>query len=148
MTTASIKVGETYEVKLRSNPSTGYDWYLTHLPPELFLADADYIPSSHPGVGRPGTKAFIFVGAHAGTAHVQFEYVRPWELGSPVETKTVEITVTGTRIPIVVLYGPALQEAAATGDLAKLQELKAAGHKHLAEVKAGLDAIEAAISKK
>lgn len=87
-----LKVGETLIVRLRSNPSTGYLWYVTaKSTPLVKLVRQMEIDNTGPAVrpetgapalprlGRPVVQVFEFVAVRAGQGVLRLHYVRSWE---------------------------------------------------------------------
>lgn len=75
--------GQTLEVILDENPSTGYIWTLSKAP-ELFKAEElfklDAQPKSDtPIVGAGGKKTYRFTALKAGEEVLHIQHVRPWE---------------------------------------------------------------------
>ncbi|WP_437949534.1 DUF1842 domain-containing protein [Sorangium sp. So ce296] len=71
--------------------------------------------------------------------------------GRRVEIEKAVVTSAGQRGgPIHTLYGPAMQEAAASGDLARMKQLAAQAEQHLsqsAEIQSALAALKAEIGR-
>lgn len=95
-----LKVGETLIVRLRSNPSTGYMWYVTaKSTPLVKLVRQMEINNTGPAVrpgtgapalprlGRPVVQVFEFVAVRAGQGVLQLHYVRSWEKAAPDEER-------------------------------------------------------------
>jgi inhibitor of cysteine peptidase len=87
-----MKVGDKLEVRLKSNPSTGYMWYLHPKSTALLKlrgekhADATDQPtgqptdqSTQPAVGRPILQVFTFEPRRKGDGILLLRYVRSWE---------------------------------------------------------------------
>lgn len=76
-----VRVGEPFDIRLPSNPSTGYRWTLVDPMPLAVRADgvARYEPGAGGVAGAPGVETWSFVGAAAGSGQLRFEYRRPWE---------------------------------------------------------------------
>jgi inhibitor of cysteine peptidase len=93
----SVKVspGQTLEVVLDANPSTGYTWSVA-AEPEFLTAQGEPVFSSEAAsglVGAPGTQTLRFTVSAAGEGPLSLSYVRPWEAdAAPAQTFTVEIT--------------------------------------------------------
>ena len=87
---ASIKIGETYEWKLESNPSTGYGWQIRNVE-EGITVDSEFITKSDL-CGAPGIQVLKIKAELAGTFRLMADYARPWEHCEPLETKRLEIT--------------------------------------------------------
>lgn len=73
-------VGDTVEVRLGENPSTGYVWTFTtsdglESHGDQFIAPA----TSAPVVGAPGTRVSTFVVTGPGRQQIVGVYARPWE---------------------------------------------------------------------
>lgn len=92
-----VGVGETFEVVLDSNPTTGYSWRVevSSGSDVVELKGEDYEPDpvSEDVVGGGGKDTFTFEAAKAGAATITFEYLPPGEPDKPAETKTAKVTV-------------------------------------------------------
>jgi len=75
-----LKTGDQLEVRLKSNPSTGYMWYV-HLKstPLLKLVRQSETEATEPGVGRPIVQVFTFEARRSGEGILLLHYVRSWE---------------------------------------------------------------------
>jgi len=90
-----LKIGDTLEVRLKSNPSTGYMWYLRKESTPLLKLDhqssagtADSVP------GRPVVQVFTFDPLRAGVGTLLLHYVRSWENPDPNgERFTVHVVI-------------------------------------------------------
>lgn len=75
-----LKVGDILEVRLRSNPTTGYQWTVhVRSTPLLRLIGQSQTHAQQPGVGRPILQVFRFQAVGAGEGVLLLHYVRPWE---------------------------------------------------------------------
>jgi inhibitor of cysteine peptidase len=75
-----IKVGDTLEVRLASNPSTGYMWYVHPKSTALLkLAGQTQTDAADPGVGRPIVQVFTFQPKRAADVILLLRYARAWE---------------------------------------------------------------------
>ena len=81
----SVKVGESFDLKLRGNPTTGYLWALTRLPENFYLLSENYVPDQPIMIGSGGTYHFTFVAMKAGMGNFAFYMLRPWEPFAPIE---------------------------------------------------------------
>ena len=95
-----VQVGETFEVKLCSNPSTGFRWSEEAQisdPAVLQQEDHKFIgPESKPPPppGTPGQEMWTFKALKKGSSIIYLEYSRPWEGGEQGEwTCTVNVVV-------------------------------------------------------
>lgn len=88
---AELQVGETRELELAGNPTTGYTWALA----EPLQADSpvkveiNYEAAASPRglVGRGGVFKVRYTGVTPGTATVKLVYARPWEKGKAPHMK-------------------------------------------------------------
>ena len=95
-----VQPGETFEIKLCSNPTTGFQWS-----EEAQISDkAITIQEGHeftgpdseppPPPGTPGQEVWNFKALKEGSSTIFFEYSRPWEGGEKGEwTCTVNVIV-------------------------------------------------------
>lgn len=95
-----VQVGETFTIKLCSNPSTGFQWV-----EEAEISNAAIIkqenhefigPKSEPlpPPGTPGQEIWTFKALKEGSSTIYLEYSRPWEGGEKEEwTCTVNVVV-------------------------------------------------------
>ncbi|MFH1059075.1 MAG: protease inhibitor I42 family protein [Pseudomonadota bacterium] len=81
--TLSVGVGETVDLTLDSNPSTGFRWFLAQPPDNLVLVLETHFYQSDPDaagrVGAPGREVFRFRGVSPGSTNLTLEYARPTE---------------------------------------------------------------------
>jgi len=89
-----MKVGETFEVQLPENPTTGYRWYLrTSGGSCLELADDSFQPSGGTTCGAGGMRRWRFCAVRAGSADIEMVHRRSWEKG-PAEAFSLTIRVS------------------------------------------------------
>jgi predicted secreted protein len=75
-----IKVADMLEVRLASNPSTGYMWYVHPKSTALLkLTGQTKTDAAEPGVGRPIVQVFTFQPKRAGDVILLLRYARSWE---------------------------------------------------------------------
>jgi len=91
-------------VRLRGNPTTGYNWQLAKQPDAALtlLGDADYAPDRQTpvAIGAGGTFTFSFRAARPGAGAVQLVYRRPWEKDKPpAQTFTLTVQVVSASKP-------------------------------------------------
>ena len=94
-----MKVSDQLELRLKSNPTTGYMWYVEKdSTPLLKLHHQSQteipLPVEEPPglVGRPVFQVFTFEPRHIGTGELKLHYVRSWEPPTP-EDEQFEIRV-------------------------------------------------------
>jgi inhibitor of cysteine peptidase len=81
-----LKAGETLELRLKSNPTTGFMWYVEkESTPLLKLVHQSQTDATEPGVGRPIFQVFTFEPRRAGDGVLRLHYVRSWEKPAPDE---------------------------------------------------------------
>jgi inhibitor of cysteine peptidase len=83
-----LKVGDTLEVRLSANPTTGYMWYIEkESTPLLKLVHQTQTDTTEPGVGRPVVQDFTFEPRRSGDGVLRLHYVRSWEKPTPDEER-------------------------------------------------------------
>jgi predicted secreted protein len=81
-----VKAGESFEIKLTGNPTTGYLWALGRLPENFFLLNENYVPDQPIKVGSGGVYHFTFVAMKPKIeGNFVFYMLRPWEPFAPIE---------------------------------------------------------------
>jgi len=96
-TSVTLEKGQTLELTLPSNPSTGYSWQIASLPECLESAGESQFESEaeEDVVGAGGMETLSFTAKEAGTGRLELEYKRPWETGVEAEdTFGVDVTVS------------------------------------------------------
>ncbi|WP_185966030.1 protease inhibitor I42 family protein [Flavobacterium sp. ZT3R18] len=92
-----INKKDVLEIKLESNPTTGYSWKWIKSESNKMLdsIDAIYVPTkvSNGVVGSGGTEIFKFKANKSGIESLTFEYCRSWEQHSAVTVKKFIIKV-------------------------------------------------------
>lgn len=97
--TFTVKAGETIQVVLPGNITTGFSWAaaLTDKDASVLVQDGDaaYAEESTDAqvVGGGGTFTFNFKAEAAGQATLKLVYSQPWEKVAPEQTFEVQITV-------------------------------------------------------
>ncbi len=93
--TVQLKTGDVLEVRLNSNPTTGYEWYVhPKSTPLLKPAGQSQTQATQPGVGRPIVQIFKFKAVAKGTGVLLLHYVRSWEPPDPNEEQfSVHVTI-------------------------------------------------------
>lgn len=95
----SLVMGDSLEVRLASQPGTGYGWQVAGPLPgvlrlvekALDLGDGSQAPNAP---GASATAVLRFAPVEAGTGELRLVYVRPWEKASaPKKTYTLHIRV-------------------------------------------------------
>lgn len=92
----SLMVGETLEIRLETNPSTGYEWKVTKEPsPDVLkFAGKAQEASASPLPGSTGEQIFRYVTKGKGTTEIRLEYARPFGNGKVEQKAIVRAQVT------------------------------------------------------
>ena len=90
--TIDVTIGQTIEVRLPENPTTGFSWKLTSDGgPACVIADDEFIaPTGPPGKG--GDHTWKFKAVRPGESDIELVYRRRWE-SSAGPSKTFKIHV-------------------------------------------------------
>ena len=81
-----VTTGQTFVIKLESNPTTGYSWRLAELKTGIVeKVSNDYVPTKTEGnvVGSGGIEEWTFKAVTKGKVIITLEYARPWEKDVP-----------------------------------------------------------------
>jgi predicted secreted protein len=95
----SLRVGETMQIELNGNATTGYEWVRDEPAsldgsPLQAIKESDYRACNDPNiVGQGGAFVFRYRAAEPGTIVLHFEYRRPSEPDVVADTYTVTIWV-------------------------------------------------------
>ena len=82
--TVHLRLGDTLELRLKSNPTTGFMWYVEkESTPLLKLAHQSQTDITEPGEGRPVYQVFRFEPRRGGDGVLRLHYVRSWEKPTP-----------------------------------------------------------------
>ena len=83
-TVVVLAVGQTFEIVLPENPTTGFRWELKEAgqPACLPLGDSYEKPAAG-ALGRPGIRRWRFEAAQAGSGRIALVYRRAWEQDTP-----------------------------------------------------------------
>ena len=80
----TIKVGETFDIRVPSNPTTGHQWKVLFDNARLNLVESEYIEAEDKElVGASGEEVFSFEALKRGDTKVSLEYIRAFEPGTP-----------------------------------------------------------------
>lgn len=93
----TMKPGDTLQVVLKSNPSTGYQWEIAAMDTTILKSiDKQYIPDKAPKhtTGSGGKSIFRFTGIKKGESNLRLIYDRPFEEGvAPIKTFKMMVQV-------------------------------------------------------
>jgi inhibitor of cysteine peptidase len=96
--TYTVKAGDTIEVVIPGNPTTGYAWTSALSAKDAALIQPvgkpAYASAAKDGVvGAGGVYTFTFKAAAAGEALLKLVYSRSWESVEPLQTFSVTLTI-------------------------------------------------------
>jgi inhibitor of cysteine peptidase len=88
-----LQPGDTVEIILESNPTTGYQWMVDEWKSAMLkLGDSDFI--STPGIGSTGKQVLRFKVIAEGQTQLRLVYRRSFEVGvAPVKSFTLNMVV-------------------------------------------------------
>ncbi len=91
----TVQAGQTFDLVLTSNPSTGYRWQLVEeLDPGLLeLMDQNYIPQEPSAIGSGGVDVWTMRAVNSGDATIMLGYYPPDNDNEPAETIIFSIEV-------------------------------------------------------
>ena len=93
----TVAAGSEFDVALKSNQSTGYQWVLmdsTALGPLRFVSKGYALPREYrDNNGAGGTERWTFRAPTAGEGVVSLVYKRPWETVPPIDSARFRVTV-------------------------------------------------------
>jgi len=87
-----LTVGQTVEISLSENPTTGYRWELKTAGEPVCAARGDSFDAPPPGIGKSGTRRWRFEAVAQGTGDIELAYRRAWEQDKP-PAETFRLTV-------------------------------------------------------
>jgi inhibitor of cysteine peptidase len=95
--TVALAVGETVELRLKENPTTGYRWQMRQDGAPACRVVEDFAVPDDPAVpGRGGVHVWRIEGVRAGDGQVSLAAQRAWEAALPPTTSfAVDIRVAG-----------------------------------------------------
>lgn len=98
-TAVAARVGDTIEVLLAENPSTGYRWEVAAFDNSVLSAEESRFSPAAGGAGAGGTRHMAFAVRDAGTGRIELVLRRSWEpAGAAIQrwSVTVEVRVGDT----------------------------------------------------
>ncbi|MGD9819646.1 MAG: protease inhibitor I42 family protein [Desulfomonilaceae bacterium] len=88
----NVRAGESFDVELETNPSTGYQWDPIFDSQFVTLRSSSVEPSPRKLLGAPTIVHFTFDALEAGETYLKFNYKRKWE-PDPVRTQTIRVNI-------------------------------------------------------
>ena len=94
----NLKINDTVEIKLESNPTTGYSWFLSDNVDETIVSvtSPEFMESKKDEdlVGAGGYEIFTIKAIAKGKTDIILNYERPWEEGvEPFEIFEITISI-------------------------------------------------------
>jgi inhibitor of cysteine peptidase len=124
-TAVTARIGDTIEVLLSENPSTGYRWEVAAFDSSVVSAGESRFSPAAGGIGARGTRHMTFLVRGAGTGRIELVLRRNWEPADAVIQRwsvTVEVREGELPDPAEFLHGPAcVPDLGHVADLAVLE---------------------------
>lgn len=91
----SVNAGEDFNVRLESNPSTGYEWKMTTSPNTAVVQPngSEFKPAGQAMAGAPGLQVFKFKAVAKGDTSMVFQNIGPGSSAPVSWTHNVKVTV-------------------------------------------------------
>jgi len=90
--TFEVSRNDSFEIRLPSNPATGYSW--TSVPtPGIEVGPPEFVDDGSDLVGASGYERFEVTAVQAGQIHIVFEYARSWEDVPPEQVFEIDLIV-------------------------------------------------------
>jgi predicted secreted protein len=91
----NASIGEEFAISLKSNPSTGFEWWTKFDPNYLSLVNSTFVSGNEKSgmLGVPGTEMLTFSAKSAGNTDVIMLLLQPWENGTIAERKIFPINI-------------------------------------------------------
>ena len=94
---SQLKVGNTFQVTLQTNASTGFQWKVHEQSANIVLVKTEThsapAQGNAPVVGAPSRQTWTFKAASAGNAAVHLVYVRPWQVTDVAEQWVCRVVI-------------------------------------------------------
>lgn len=76
--TIQVSPGDTIELQLEENPTTGYSWAIENLAPAFTVQQNDYELLSEAGIGGGGTRKVLLKVEGSGNGQIRLNNRQPW----------------------------------------------------------------------
>jgi inhibitor of cysteine peptidase len=76
--TIDLAIGQTIEIRLRENPTTGFRWQLMGSEPAVCAMTSDTFKQEFGPPGHGGEHSWIFEAVRPGECDIEFLYQRRW----------------------------------------------------------------------
>ena len=91
--TITLDAGDTFEIVLSENPTTGYRWHVTISPPNVVASDDGELRTESKAAGAGGERHLRFHATHRGSFELECHRYREWE---SVAAATATFTISGS----------------------------------------------------
>ena len=101
--TLEVAPGQTVEICLEENPTTGFRWRMAQVDPPLGTLVRDVFEPGRQAPGQPGIHRWQFKAVTAGSGSVRFVYRRSWEddaAAARVFTVTLNVAADVRRLGV------------------------------------------------
>ncbi len=93
--TVQLAVGDTLELRLPENPTTGYQWVTTTIDNTLLSELAhDFIPPATDAYGAGGVRILRYRALARGRSPLELTLRREWEPENPIDHFKLDVIVT------------------------------------------------------
>ncbi len=93
----TLPVGETLELRLPENPTTGYRWSVVENGADVLTPVEEQRGAPADGPGAPATHRWLFRAERAGRTTIELVHHRPWEdTAGATRRFTLEVEVPGS----------------------------------------------------
>jgi inhibitor of cysteine peptidase len=95
-TVLALAPGESFEIRLPENPTTGYVWEVEPVPGAVAAVVREAFeqePADPRIVGRGGTKVFVFKAGLPGEGEVVLRLRRPWQRDVSIDSFVLTVKV-------------------------------------------------------
>ena len=76
--TLQVSPGDTVELQLEENPTTGYSWMVEEITPIFSIQQNDYELFSGAGIGGGGTRKLLLKVERPGNGRISLQNRQPW----------------------------------------------------------------------
>ena len=91
--TIDVAANKPFEVRLESNPTTGYSWTVESIDGTVKFVESVYVAPKGDAVGAPGEQVLTFDAGPAGKSTVHLAYERPFAPDEPGKSLEFEVNV-------------------------------------------------------
>lgn len=90
--TAKAALGQSLEIRLQENPTSGYRWHVVQAGEPVCKLLSDSFTAGLEAPGQSGVHRWTFQTVAAGTASIRMIYRRAWETGEGARTFTLNLS--------------------------------------------------------